>query len=201
MGSRSLPLLALAASIAVLLGLALPRPASALISQTNITSPASPYQVFWDFDNPVLAPTVSGTANGPTAVDINCYYGANADYGTLPTAHLATNVPVNSGTFSTSLSFTNAFSNPCVMRAVPHGDTTAYPPDQSSSYTGPTMLFGYTSRTFDGQRIKNFFAYPTGALGDLDIASPDQGALYDSSVVNPADLTQSHNFFGSAGAL
>ncbi|HKN93315.1 MAG TPA: Ig-like domain-containing protein, partial [Thermoleophilaceae bacterium] len=189
------------AALAVLLGLALPRPASALVSETNITSPASPYRVFYDLNNPGASPTVSGTANGPTAVDINCYYPPNPDYGTLTPAHLATNVTVTAGAFSTPISLASATSIPCVMRAVPHGDTTQYPPGQSSSYTGPQTFVGQTTRTTSGGRLQTFLAYPVAELGELDIAAPDEEGLYWSSVDNPADLTRSPQFFAGVGAL
>src|SRR5690349_12746518 len=78
------------AALAVLLGLALPRPASALVSETSISSPTSPYRVFYDFDYPAAPPVISGTANGPTSVDINCYCPSNPDCGTLPPVHFAT---------------------------------------------------------------------------------------------------------------
>lgn len=190
-----------AAAIAALLGFALP--ASALASSTNITSPASPYRVFYDNANPPAAPTVSGTATIPGPIDINCYYAPIPDYGPLAPAVLASNVTVHTGNFSTTISLNSSmYTIPCVMRAVPHGDTTDYAPGHSSSYTGPTMFFGNTyTQSAPGPRTKDFFAYPTDELGVLDITSPNENALYWSSVVDPTDLAQSPQFFAGVGAL
>lgn len=192
--------IAFAAGTVGLFGLALAGPALALTSSSAVTSPAGPYRPLVDGDNPLGPQTVSGTAAGPTAVDINCYYAPGT--GVPSPAHLHDNVPVTAGQFSATISFSGTYNVPCVIRAVPHGDSTAYPPGQADvPYTGPNMFVTYVGHFSDGLRETTLYAYPSGENGTLNITSPGGEGLYYSTVGDPTNFSQSPSFFEGMGAL
>jgi hypothetical protein len=117
-------------------------PAGAAVTGSSIAVTA-PAGTSYLLDNQVVANgesvTVGGTTTGGNAgdkVDINCYAGA----GSRP---LVANVPVAADhSFSVTASLAAIAQETCVLRAVPAGDKTDYPPGSSPPYTGPVLNIG-----------------------------------------------------------
>jgi Glucodextranase, domain B len=109
--------------------------AAAAITSSSIDSPASPYRFFADQSSSV-AFTVHGTASGTGSVDLNCYA-----YNSTRT--VVGSVPVTNGEFTAQVTNSQAYSGigaPCVLRAVPQGDSTARPPSATGDpFQGPTL--------------------------------------------------------------
>jgi Glucodextranase, domain B len=187
----------LAAAAAVLSWLTLAAPAMAITPSSSITTPAAPFRALYDVDNPPGPQTVSGTAN-VGSVDINCYFATSTGFSP---ANLASGVAVTGGVFSTTVPLT-AYVAPCVLRAVPHNDASAYPPGQAGvAFTGPPMFLTYVSRVAIGPRDTGLLAYPLGELGYLSFGAPADDSLYFSQVVDPSSFALSPQFLAGVGAL
>jgi hypothetical protein len=149
-------------------------PASAAVSTTNVTvtSSTSTYLID-DQVTPHETVTGTGTSDGGNgdAVDINCYSGLTG------VKLLASDVPVEAdGTFTFGGSLSSIANETCVLRAVPHGDTTPIPPGSSSSYTGPTLAIGKVANTIfvTGRNAGDVEFY------DLDVPQLDGAFEYRS---------------------
>jgi hypothetical protein len=110
---------------------------SSWVSSEPQTPANDPYLIYSD-NPPSPTLTVSGraTATSPSdAVDIDCFYGPE----TGPTiATLATNVPVNGGAFTASVSavsFKKLVGHACRLRAMPHNGNDP----ESTAFTGPEI--------------------------------------------------------------
>jgi hypothetical protein len=184
----------LAAATAALTWLALAAPAMAITPSSSITTPAAPFRLLFDGDNPPGPQTISGTAN-VGSVDINCYFATGA-------ANLANAVPVIGGVFSTTVSLPVPYAAPCVLRAVPHNDVNAYPPDQAGvPFTGPPTFVTYVGSDINGSRETELLSYPVGELAYLNIAAPADGSLYFSQIIDPTSFALAPDFFQGMGAL
>ncbi|MDE3069577.1 MAG: hypothetical protein KGJ43_02485, partial [Acidobacteriota bacterium] len=78
----------------------------------------------------------------------------------------------------------------CVLRAVPHGDGTDYPPNSPSRFSGPTLSIGqrYDVPITGGPnagRLRNHYLYAAQSLGAFDYSSLGDCALTDSYLYNP----------------
>jgi hypothetical protein len=177
--------------------LAFASPASATVTTSNIATPSDPAFVVADVNLPGNT-TVSGTSDGTTgdAVDIRCYYGA-ASFVTF-----ANNVAVDaSGNFSKS-DFTLLLEGglapipSCVLRAVPHGDTSDQRPGSASSFTGPFVGNGSrfsntvsgggndgTAYDFDREQAAQRGLVALNAASDLGIASAN---LWTQPLLDPS---------------
>jgi hypothetical protein len=146
-------------------------PASAAVtsSSVTVTSPAGTYLID-DQVTPNETITVTGTSDGggSDAVDINCYSGP------MGVKLLALDVPVKAdGTFTFSGPLPGIAKETCVLRAVPHGDTTPIPPGITSPYNGPTLAIGQRSNVpaGNGRALESY---------NLDVPQLDGGFQYGS---------------------
>jgi hypothetical protein len=192
--------------LTLLVMLAAASPASATVTTSNITTPSDPVFPVADL-NGSSSTTVSGTSDGTTgdAVDIRCYYGASSF------ATFDNNVPVDaSGNFSkTDFTFLlEGGASPipsCVLRAVPHGDTSDQRPGSASSFTGPLVgngsRFAYTisggkndgtQYDFDREQSTQRGYVIAFAASDLGL---DFGGLYAQPLLDPSQAIWDGNAF------
>ncbi|HEY6399564.1 MAG TPA: hypothetical protein VIX82_19125 [Solirubrobacteraceae bacterium] len=175
--------------VAVIIGCAvMVAPASALaaVTASRITTPASGS---WLLDDQVTgheAITVTGATAGGTsadAVDINCYAGAT---GSVP---LATSVPLApDGSFTVTIAqgLRLLAKETCVLRAVPAGDVTPYPPGTSSPFTGPTLSIDQVLNvTGPSGQLEYYNLYAGQLMGGFDYRSLGHCPLGDSYVYDP----------------
>lgn len=196
-------------ALTAIAGLALPlalfcaaaSPAQAIVAESHITAPGDPTYMF---DELALAPTftVAGTAN-VSEVEIRCYDGPEA--GSYTKIYNGKNenekVTVFGGVFLISEPESSLPSRPCVLRAVPAGDTEAHPPGAPDPFSGPRVLksafgpFEESGITYDYDfEPDTFSAY-------LGIDSAGSEALYFSYLFAPGTLEESENGFYIDGAL
>jgi hypothetical protein len=186
-----------AAPLTLLVLLAAASPASATVTTSSVTTPSDPAFPVADVNLPGNT-TVSGTSDGTTGdhVDIRCYYGA-ASFVTF-----ADNVAVGaSGNFSKT-DFTFVLEGglsplpSCVLRAVPHGDTSDQRPESASSFSGPfvgngsrymyTVAGGKNDGTqydFDSEQSAQRGFVILNAASDLGI---DFGGLFTQPLLDPS---------------
>jgi hypothetical protein len=190
----------LVASVAIVM-LALAGPAAALVSFTSsqITAPTDNSVVTLDRDNPNTM-HVTGTTSGAAGnADLVCFYGSGS---TL----LAPNVTVTANAFSADIPLDNATNTTpkpyCLMRAVPTGDSTVYPPTgPNNSFAGPRILIGNT-RTYkvggsgvNQNVVRDFFVGQAQTRGYMDYGSFGWYGLDYSFVFDPLTLAESNSLF------
>jgi hypothetical protein len=188
--------LALLAALALLITGVLASTASAAVTETNITSPGNPTYTLDERGGTVETFSIKGTANENANVDINCY--SPSTYVTV-----AADVTVSGDAFSATGSAQSLDEGPCVLRAVPTGDTTAYPPGVSSTFTGPQMARSYFE-TYVDSNSKATYGYEfeqntLTAYNEIEDAG-DCGLDY-SNLYAPGSLEASEGFFYCNGAL
>ncbi|HEY2283252.1 MAG TPA: Ig-like domain-containing protein [Solirubrobacteraceae bacterium] len=170
-------------------------PAQAIVPESHITAPGDPAYLF-ENNAPSSTFTVVGTANVPE-VDLRCYDGLTpTSYSTI-----VEKVPVTSGAFSVSAPISKLPSQPCVLRAVPTGDTEAHPPGQGAPYAGPRALrssfeiFTKSSVAYDyEQEFLTLDAY-------LGVDSVGDEGLYYSYLFAPGTLAKSESGFYNNASL
>lgn len=123
----------------LLFALVVASPAAATVTTSSITAPVNPTFTVDDIGFGGTNLSVSGTTDGSDTdtLDIRCYHGAHS-FETL-----ANNVAISGGSFSTNPPL-SGLGGPaplpaCVLRAVPHGDSTDHPPGSASTFTGPFL--------------------------------------------------------------
>jgi len=196
-------------SVAAFFAAAAPAFATVTTSTVTVTSPAGTY-LLDDEVTPQNTITVTGTSDGTStdAVDLNCYAGTG--YETL-----ATDVAVASeGSFTFTGSFKSIADETCVLRAVPTGDGTDYPPGMPSAFTGPTLAISQVEDNdisggpnngdleayyLDDSQLSGGFDYDS--LGGCTI---DDSYTYDPVTFASATLDYCNAFFwyenGATGA-
>ena len=203
---RIVPLLVCALALA-------PSAADAAVTTSAINSPSDPSYPLQDRDNGGGTITVSGTSNGTSGdhVDIDCYTGGGAQQS--PLLHvLQANVPVVSGgAFGpTSVSIANPsdlYFHPCVLRAVPAGDTTVYVPGSPSQFTGPRLFIGAvaTFRIPSGPNAgaaEDYLASQPTMKAVTDLFSVGECSLCDYALIkSDQTLTLSQDLFYDNGSL
>jgi hypothetical protein len=170
-------------------------PAQAIVPESHITTPGDPAYLF-ENNSPSSTFTVVGTANVPE-VDIRCYDGSTpTSYSTIVEKALVT-----SGAFSVSAPLSKLPSQPCVLRAVPTGDTEAHPPAQSAPFAGPRVIkssfqvFTKSSVAYDyEQEFVTLDAY-------LGVDSVGDEGLYYSFLFAPGTLVKSESGFYNNASL
>lgn len=180
-------LVAIGAAACLCLAGAAPALATVTSSTVAVTSPAgSPYLV----DNQVVsngeAITVGGTTNGTASdhVDIKCFSGAGSET-------LFSSVPINSqGAFSETGSFRAISRESCVLRAVPSGNTTDYPPGSASPYNGPFLNIGQATETRvpSGPNVNDleyYYLYVSQPAGAFEYASLGGCSISESYSYDP----------------
>jgi hypothetical protein len=116
-------------------------PASAAITTSSVTSPASPSFLIYDEDapNPVsVAGTTDSSAPATDEVDLQCFYGPNSSSHET----VATGVPLDptDGSFSIANGdLSGAQFHACILRAVPAGVV----PGDPTPFTGPVLAVGH----------------------------------------------------------
>jgi hypothetical protein len=173
-------LVTLVVVIATLLGAA---PASATVTSSTVavTSPTGTY-LLDDQVTPNETIAVTGTSNGKTGdhVDINCYDGGGF-------AKLGTDVAVAAGgSFSYTGTLSAIAKQTCVLRAVPTGDTTDYPPGVASPFTGPTLAVDQVTDTdTPGGHLEYYYLYDSQSKGAFDYSSLGNCTIADSYLYDP----------------
>jgi hypothetical protein len=178
--------------------LALPSLAGAAITTTNITTPASFIYPGYNADGVSDSFTVSGTADGNNGelLEIRCYYrNSGGAYYTLQS-----NVPVASGTFSTSvlLAETNA-GEVCRLRAIPQALGQPEPVDMVT-FTGPGISTNFYAKQLEtGIQTGHyyFFGQQKGSYGSF--GADDCG--FESYLVDPNIASITTNVFDCAQKL
>jgi glucodextranase-like protein len=193
--TRQLALPSLLVALLAALVLAQPAAAGTPTPQSNIDSPSDGTHVWADQNSSAVDFTVHGTAGDLDHVDINCYTPG----GGLST--LASNVPVAGGEFSTQVTYNQAYSDmgsSCLLRAVPHGDTsTRLPGDSSDPFQGPQLV---TSWDNDGGVDTTAFDFiNTGLTGAVELEAAGQGGLATSQLLAPVTLEPSDYLFEGNG--
>jgi hypothetical protein len=161
--------------------------ASALVttSKLTITSPAGSYLID-DQVTPAETISVGGTTDGVPGdlVDVNCYSGS----GSQP---LATGVPVDADhSFSFTGSMRTIARATCVLRAVPSGVTTDYPPGSASPFAGPVVAIGQaTSKTVpsgpNAGKLEFYYLYVSQLRGAFEYATLGGCSISESYAYDP----------------
>jgi hypothetical protein len=171
--------------------MACPPSASATVTATTITTPASGSWLLDDQITPNEAITVAGTTVGGTsadAVDINCYSGASS------IVRLATGVPLaQDGSFMVTLAqgLRQLAKETCVLRAVPAGDMAPYPPGSGSPYSGPTLSIDQLLDTTGGSaQLEYYYLYASQLTGAFDFRSLGNCPVNNSYVYDPVTFVR-----------
>lgn len=193
---RKIDVRAFAALIVPLLMLLLAQSAAAAITSSSIDSPASPHVFLADQSSSVVL-TVHGTASGTGSVDLNCY-PSNGSPSTL-----VGSVPVSGGEFTADITNSQAYyaiNNPCVLRAVPQGDSTPRPPSATSDpFQGPTLAENSVFDSSFGGMLDNFDYIADLPGGRAELESASGGAIASTQLYAPGTLTPSEPLFEGAG--
>lgn len=177
--------------------------ANATVTASQITSPADPANVLYDQtteSSKSIVFTAMGTTTGEGKVDVRCYFEGGEGYTPVakevePTSHSFT-VKVEADTLNTG--------RPCVLRAVPAGDTTPHPPGEAGDpFEGPRIAastFGIrknatTATPYEDELIAN------GLSGYLSFESVGGCGLEYSNLVAPSTLEESEGLFDCNAAL
>lgn len=191
--SRAVPLIAV---LSVILAGLLASTASAAVTSSNITSPGDLTYPLVDTTATPTTITVTGTTVGVGNVDINCYYGEKH-------VSLAKEVEVTGNEFSITAPAANLEDAPCVLRAVPEGDTTEYSPGDPSAFAGPRLAISFFENyTNSTSKIVYGYDYEQTTLTSFNEFEPavDCGLDY-SALYAPGSLRESDKFFDCNGAL
>jgi Glucodextranase, domain B len=181
--------------------------ATEAITGSEITSPSSPTPIFYDAtieEAKDVRFTVTGTVTGAASgeVDLRCYYGlADGKPRELPSLLVATKVKVTAGGFSEPIKGNQLGSTPCVLRAVPTGDTTLYPPGEASPFTGPVIVGSKFEPISTLSAPPYEYDYEFGAYSqtaDFQITSVGSCGLSESDLFAPGTLDGSSLFFCNA---
>ncbi len=198
MSLRRPRLILLAATISIVASACLAATASAAITESHITSPGDPSYTLYDRTqvSPPPAFTVTGTTVGTGNVDVACYYGSQH-------ATIAESVTVTGNSFSVPVEAPQLPGEPCVLRAVPEGDTSAYPPGESDPFTGPRVARSEFNLEESSQsKVVDGYDLETYTLsGYYEFLSAGECGLDYSGLFAPGSLVESDNLFDCNGAL
>ena len=163
-------------------------PASAVVTQTNVTAPANPTMVNSDLSIPSIPLNVSGTAiAGPgDTVDIWCAIGADGTDG----FDIETGVPVTGGSFSAVVDQQDFDYYICRLIAVPAGATG---PFDLSTFSGPVVGNGSFQRltVASGANVGQLYDYTQNSsspAGYWSVESAGRCYLQESYPVDPSTL-------------
>lgn len=192
---RALPVVLFALAGAALV--ALPSPANAAVTISNITTPVNGAHYTVTAPNQATPVTVAGTTNGTTGdfVDIRCYYQQN-EWKDGPG-----NIPVQAdGTFSTNTGTPGLGYGSCRLRAVPHGLPGGNP---VSAYTGPviTSEYAYPEKVSSGPNAGKTFDYYLAYQSKYalnDYTSATDGGLWDSRLSRADGSSSNMLWYGNA---
>jgi hypothetical protein len=174
---------------------------SALAAPTasQITTPTGTGYVEAQYGLAEQATAVRGTTTGAGNVDLKCYYGDTA-------VTFKSNVAVTANQFDTSLTkgdlAATAPDGPCLLRAVPAGDTGAHPPSAAGDpFAGPTIAASNLNQTvWANGAVYDLDLYGIGGSGLFQIGSAEAGIL-DSHLLNPSTLAPTPTLFDIGGGF
>src|SRR4051812_16767761 len=174
---------------------------SALAAPTasQITTPTGTGYVEAQLGLAEQATAVRGTTTGAGNVDLKCYYGGAA-------VTFKSNVAVTANQFDTSLTrgdlAATAPDGPCLLRAVPAGDTGAPPPSAAGDpFAGPTIAASNLNQTvWANGAVYDLDLYGIGGSGLFQIGSAEAGIL-ESHLVNPSTLAPTPSLFDIGGGF
>jgi hypothetical protein len=186
--------------------LALTSAASAATNFTSseITTPADGTFVVTDLDAPATLHVHATTAGGDSNADLRCYYGTDS-------LVLATDVTVTANVLDATVSVVNNLASGlvrpyCVLRAVPTGDTTDYPPDMAGpAFVGPKVggsahkLFKVGGGGPNKNIVDDYFIATGQPKGYMDFYSLASCGIDYSVVFDPITLARSHNLYWCNG--
>ncbi len=177
--------------------------ASAAVESSRITSPSNPTYALFDETAPPLqhAFTVSGTTTGSGNIDVRCYYGVGPnEYSTF-----AENVTPTANAFSVEVNTEALRTGPCVLRAVPAGNTEPHPPGSAAEEAGDPFqgphIAGSAFELFESNGNFADYAFELSTLSSyFDIEAAGECGLY-SHLFAPNTLARSESLFYCNGAL
>lgn len=179
-------------------GACLAATASAAVTESHITSPGDPSYALNDRTqvSPPPAFTVTGTTVGTGNVDINCYYGNQHET-------VAEKVSVTGNSFSVPVEASQLHSGPCVLRAVPEGDSSAHPPGVSDPFSGPRVAGSEFHLEENSQsKVIDGYDFETYTLsGYFEFLSAGECGLDYSGLFASGSLEESDNLFDCNAAL
>jgi Glucodextranase, domain B len=184
--------------------------AQAAVIASTITSPANDSSFFNDTTalSTTALFTVTGTTTGSGNIDIDCYDGAP----TPPSLYtIVSNVPVTDNTFSVPVTQgeldaaqvgqSAEANDTCVLRAVDTGDSTDYPPGNSTAFSGPTISLTSKQLFTSAGGTDNFEYDYNGLNGFLEFGSAGSCGLGPAIVFAPSTLSWSNESFDCVGAI
>jgi Glucodextranase, domain B len=179
--------------VVLLAGLFMAQPAGgAIVPSSNIDTPSDGFH-FWADQSSTNDFTVHGTTSGIAgSVDINCYTAGG--YGSV-----VPNVTVTAGEFNTPVTNVqayNAIGAPCVLRAVPHGDTDPHPPSASSDpYQGPRVAESWGDTSETSGLVSGYDFVNNGFGGEFELKAVGEGGLATSELFAPGSVSPSESLF------
>jgi Glucodextranase, domain B len=190
----ALPLLALAGPVAS---------ASAEVESSKITSPSGPTNLLFNattesHESKIL--TIKGTTTGAGKIEVRCYYGPEVKDSTLvvkefePLAH----------EFSVEVAAEDLLpSSPCVLRAVPGGDSHAHPPGGAADpFEGPEVAVSEFSSQKNSTKTAYDYDFAQNTLsGYFNFVAVGACGLDFSNLVAPSTLEESEGLFDCNAAL
>ena len=186
-------------------------PAGAASAATNftssqITTPTDPTWALWNQNVPNTIHVEGTTAGGDSNADLVCFFGSKRRV-------LATNVTVTANAFSgdfplvalaTTIPFPPQFPY-CVLRAIPAGDPTNYPPDAASAFAGPHVgtgikgAFKVGGSGINKDVVVDYYIGSGQAEGQMEYDSLASCGLDYSFVFDPTTLASSDPLYYCAG--
>ena len=163
---------------------------------STITSPTDPALVFRDVNSNAVVFSVDGTTTGVGNVDLTCFLpggGRNI---------VASDVPVTANHFHADITSQELGApDPCVLRAVPTGDSTSRPPGTSQPYSGVRILQAVRAPSVipsgpNSGGIFNLSYSLSGIGGTVGIGSAGNCGIYSMGLVDPTTLQGSPELFG-----
>ncbi len=172
--------------------------ASAEVDSSRITSPASPTYALYNetLPSPQHAFTVTGTTTGSGNITLRCYYGA----GTNSYSTIVNEVIPSGNTFSVVVEAEDLRDGPCVLRAVPVGNTEAHPPGTASQeagdpFQGPRIVGSRFEIYNEFTTNYDYEFEPNSLSGNFEIESVGDCGLDYSKLFAPNSLAESDHLF------
>lgn len=186
----------IAALLATALALVLSAGANAAVSASEVTTPSDPTYAFEDEAAKTGELIVEGNATGEGEVSLVCYYGSAS-------VTVEEGIEVEGGKFKAEVPVSELPEAPCVLRAVPDGDASDYPPGSASAFKGPRIAPSVWRLETNGSS-KATFGYElrsaTFAASFLLTSAGECGLEY-SAVFPAPSFAEGERLFSCGGAL
>lgn len=179
---------------AILASAAFPAAASAVITASNIDTPASGRIMLGNGSTTKVHGTTTGTGN----VDLMCRFSPYSEDDRL----LLSNVTVVNNVFTVYLPQSSFRTGTCSMHAVPAGAPT---PGDLSPFTGPVITSDFNAQYWvaggpNGGTLQDYYLAEQGPQAYNDLDSVDSCGLCDTRLLTNAAAGYNSNFlwFGNA---